>query len=94
MYDTDPELLYYQVLSYYAAGNFKQSLKILKTALLNLPKPLEGEAQDRVVSYIPDIYYHIGLAYCNGEKFEKSIYPYTKVSLNLNFNLQMFSALI
>jgi tetratricopeptide (TPR) repeat protein len=26
----------------------------------------------------PDIYYHIGLAYCNIEKFEKSIYPYGK----------------
>ena len=30
------------------------------------------------ISYESDIYYHIGLAYCNVEKFEKSIYPYTK----------------
>jgi len=30
------------------------------------------------VSYEPDIYYHIGLAYCNLEKFEKSIYPYSR----------------
>ena len=26
----------------------------------------------------PDIYYHIGLAYCNQEKFEKAIFPLTK----------------
>ena len=33
------------------------------------------------MSYLADTYYHIGLAYCNLEKFEKSIFPYTKVSL-------------
>ena len=30
------------------------------------------------ISYEAEIYYHIGLAYCNVEKFEKSIYPYSK----------------
>jgi len=30
------------------------------------------------MSYIADTYYHVGLAYCNLEKFEKSIYPFTK----------------
>lgn len=44
----------------------------MKTALLN--KPFK--------SYEADIYYHIGLAYCNVEKYEKSIYPFTKVSSN------------
>ena len=28
--------------------------------------------------YEADIYYHIGLAYSNQEKFEKAIYPFTK----------------
>ena len=30
------------------------------------------------LSYLADTYYHIGLAYCHSEKFEKSIFPYTK----------------
>jgi len=30
------------------------------------------------LSYEADIYYHIGLAYCNVEKYEKSIYPFQK----------------
>ena len=34
-------------------------------------------------SYEADIYYHIGLAYCNVEKFEKAIYPFSKcIELN------------
>jgi hypothetical protein len=44
MYETDPELLYYQGLSFYADKNYKQSLKTLKTALLNLPLPSEEES--------------------------------------------------
>ena len=30
------------------------------------------------MSYIADTYCNVGLAYCNLEKFEKSIYPFTK----------------
>jgi tetratricopeptide (TPR) repeat protein len=30
------------------------------------------------ITYEADIFYHIGLAYCNVEKFEKSIYPFTR----------------
>ena len=30
------------------------------------------------ISYEAEIYYHIGLAYCNQEKFEKAIYPYSR----------------
>lgn len=26
----------------------------------------------------PDIYYHIGISYCREQKFEKSIFPYSK----------------
>jgi len=37
----------------------------LKQALQNNP----------YISYEADIYYHIGLAYCNQEKYEKSIFP-------------------
>lgn len=29
-------------------------------------------------TYISDIYYHIGLSYCNRHKYEKSIFPYSK----------------
>jgi len=43
-------------------------VKTLKLALQKKP----------YISYESDIYYHIGLSYCNVEKFEKSIYPYTK----------------
>lgn len=27
---------------------------------------------------VPDIYYHIGLAYCNVEKFEKAVFPFNE----------------
>ena len=30
------------------------------------------------MTYEADIYYHLGLAYCRLEKFEKSIFPYGK----------------
>ena len=29
-------------------------------------------------TYEPDIYYHVGLAYCREQQFEKAIYPLTK----------------
>jgi len=43
-------------------------VKTLKEALINKPD----------IKYEADIYYHIGLAYCNVQKFEKSIYPYSR----------------
>ena len=69
---TNPQILYKLGLSFYADGQFKKCVKQLKLALQNKP----------YISYESDIYYHIGLAYCNQEKFEKSIYPYKKVSQN------------
>ena len=30
------------------------------------------------MTYESDIYYHLGLAYCRLEKFEKAIFPFTK----------------
>jgi tetratricopeptide (TPR) repeat protein len=71
---SDSLLLYLLGLSYYADEKFKECLKTLKTALINL-----GDMEISV-NYAPDIYYHIGLAYCMMEKFEKSIYPLSRVS--------------
>ena len=78
-YQSDPELLYYLGLSYYATNeNYKEALNTFKMSLTNMPK--EDAGVQFSLSYTPDIYYHIGLAYCRVEKFEKSIYPFTKVS--------------
>ena len=38
----------------------------------------EALKNDPVESYEPDIYYHLGLAYCRMEKFEKAIFPFSK----------------
>lgn len=75
---TDSRILYRVGLAHYANGDlksgdertleFKKAIKILKHALLHDPKP----------SCMPDIYYHIGLSYCYLQKYEKSIFPYTK----------------
>ena len=43
-------------------------VNVMKEALKHKPFP----------SYEPDIFYHIGLAYCIQEKFEKAIYPFTQ----------------
>lgn len=64
----DPQMLYKQGLSYYSDGQYKECVKTMKKALLNKP----------YISYEADIYYTIGLAYCNIEAFEKSIFPFTK----------------
>ena len=31
-----------------------------------------------LMSFVSDIYYHMGLAYCHVQKFEKSIWPYSR----------------
>lgn len=67
----DPQLLYKLGLAYYKLPNYKRCIKTLKRSLKNSP----------FVSYEADIYYHIGIAYCNLDKFERSLYPLTKVSL-------------
>ena len=41
---------------------------MMKQALQNKP----------YLTYEADIFYHLGLAYCRLEKFEKSIFPYTR----------------
>jgi tetratricopeptide (TPR) repeat protein len=60
--------LYKLGLTYYAHQKYKKCIKTLKAALKNQP----------LVSIEPDIYYHIGLAYCRVQKFEKSIWPYSR----------------
>jgi len=39
------------------------------------------------ITYEADVYYHIGLAYCMVEKFEKSIYPFSRVSIFIHLIL-------
>lgn len=58
-------------LAYFAYKKYKKSIKTLK-------KALEARGRTVVVTYEPDIYYHIGLSYCRLEKFEKSIFPFTR----------------
>jgi len=33
---------------------------------------------DPFVTYQPDLYYHIGLAYANLDKYERSLYPFSR----------------
>lgn len=50
----DPKVLYKLGLGYYAYEKYKRAIKTLKMALKAEPH----------TSYISDVYYHIGLAYC------------------------------
>lgn len=65
---SDPMVLYKLGLTYYADQKYKKCTKTLKEALKN--KPFKCDEAD--------IYYHIGLAYARVEKFEKSIFPFSK----------------
>lgn len=75
---TDSRILYRVGLAHYANGDlkhgeerykeFKLAIKILKLALQHSPLP----------SCISDIYYHVGLSYCFLQKYEKSIFPFSK----------------
>ena len=70
---SDDEVLTTQILyllgkTYFSNKQYRKCLKRLKLALHGLPYP----------SYEPDIYYHIGLSYARLEKFEKSIFPFTR----------------
>lgn len=63
----DPKVLFKMGLSYFTMGKYKKCLKFFKDALKNKP----------FVAHECEIYYHIGLAYCRVEKFEKAIFPFT-----------------
>jgi tetratricopeptide (TPR) repeat protein len=62
------QILYQLGLTYFACKLYRKCLKRLKLSLHGQTYP----------SYEPDIYYHIGLAYARLEKFEKSIFPFTR----------------
>lgn len=64
----DPQVLYKQGLSYFSFKRYKKCIAMMKQALQNKP----------YLTYEADIFYHLGLAYCRLEKFEKSIFPYTR----------------
>ena len=53
--ENDPQLFYRLGLAHYADSNYKKCVSCLKEAIRNKP----------FISYEADIYYHIGLAYCN-----------------------------
>lgn len=61
-------MLYKLGISYYAFKKYRKAVKVLKACLKNEP----------FNTYKPDVFYHIGLAYCRLEKFEKSIFPYSR----------------
>lgn len=64
----DPKILYRLGRAFYADKQFKECIKQMKLALLNHP----------YVSYEPDIYYHIALAYCQLDRYEKAIFPFSR----------------
>lgn len=64
----DPQVLYKQGIAYFAFKKYKRCIKTMKRALAEKP----------YMTYEADIYYHLGLAYCRLQKFEKSIYPYSR----------------
>ena len=66
--ETDPQVLYKQGIAYFAFKKYKKCIKTMKRALLARP----------YMTYEADIYYHLGLAYCRLQKFEKSIFPYSR----------------
>ena len=84
--ENDPKVLYKLGLSYYAFDKYKRCIKKLKKALKckSLGKTIKGKSElssaraNQYLTYESDIYYHIGIAYSNLERFEESIFPLTK----------------
>jgi len=86
--EDNPKLQYCLGISLYiSAQHDKQSGKIYKECVKTLKDALQNHPS---VVYEPDLYYHIGLAYCQQEKFEKAIYPFSKciehAGSNLNYH--------
>ena len=70
-------------IAYFSFKKYKKCIKTMKHSLAQLKiKNTQGTNRDftlkQLVTYESDVYYHLGLAYCRLEKFEKSIHPYTK----------------
>ena len=74
---SNPRVLFKLGTVYYAAENYKKCTTIMKESLKNRP----------FLTYEPDIYYTMGLAYCRLEKFEKAIFPYSKCIERLPTNM-------
>jgi tetratricopeptide (TPR) repeat protein len=55
-------------LTYFAHQKYKKCIKLLKESLKNKP----------FLTFEADIYYHIGIAYCRVQKFEKAIWPLSR----------------
>lgn len=66
--ERDPLVLYKLGLTLYTSQKYKKCIKTMKVALRNKP----------FLAYEADIYYTIGLAYCRDQKFEKSIFPFSR----------------
>ena len=66
--DKNSKVHYQQGLTWYAFAKYKKCIKSLKKALAYQP----------LITHEPDIYYHLALSYCRLQKFEKSIFPYSK----------------
>ena len=64
----DSMIYYKKGITFFANEKYKKCITTIKQAL-QLQMHMNYEA---------DLFYHLGLAYCRTEKFEKSIFPYTK----------------
>ena len=74
----NPRVLFKLGSVYFAAENYKKCTTTMKESLKNRP----------FLTYEPDIYYIMGLAYCRLEKFEKAIFPYSKCIERLPTNMR------
>ena len=61
-------VLYQQGIVFFHYKKYKKCIKTMKLALETKP----------FLTYEADIYYHLGLSYCRLQKFEKSIFPYSR----------------
>ena len=64
----NPQLYYKLGLVYYAYEKYRRCIKTMKKSIKAKP----------YLTYESDVYYHVGLSFCRLERFEESIFPYTK----------------
>ena len=89
----DPQILYELGITFFFDTRYRKCLKFLKLALKTEHAPNVAyvddvnskELREKLnmssgphLSYLADVYYHIGLSYARLEKFEKSIFPLSK----------------
>ena len=66
--DSHPQLLYKLGLAFFAFDKYRRCIRTMKRAIKAGP----------YLTYEADIYYHTGLAFCRLERFEESIFPFSK----------------